>query len=209
MPNDAAFQLRVLKRCLALLEAPEGPILLEDHEEEAPSFDDIENDGLACSVSFPAPQDATETTERALLREIGLLEQWYRLGLERRGRTTVGASALDIRAIASYIAGLVDKVPISNPRDDLEPGETLKLACEDLRAFYYEAATMQPGQGQLSSDALADWFWQETAAGKAFWALRDICLGSEDKMMRAMGRYVLVPRAQLGDVGDNPEFEST
>ena len=136
-----------------------------------------------------------------------MLDQWYQLGIEKRGRTTVGASLLDMGTVAKFIAAVVDETPTESPREDLELGEALKLACEDLRAFYFEAAITQPGQGSLTSTALNDWFWNETAAGKAFWALRDVCLASDDKMMQAMGRYILVPRSQLKGVGDNPEYE--
>lgn len=208
VPGDPGFQTRVLRTVLALFERDSGPIL-DDYSEDAPSCDNDPNEELACTVSFPAPAMEEETTEQALLREIGRLDQWYKLGLERRGRTTVGASNLDIKTIASFIASLVDGNEPTNPRDDLEPGETLKLACEDMRAFYSEAVTMQPGQTGLASSALSEWFWNETAAGKAFWELREICLASDDKMMKAMGRYILVPRSQLKDVGDNPEFETT
>lgn len=208
IPGDPAFQMRVLRAVLALFERDAGPIL-DDYPEDTPSSGDDPDEGMACTVSFPAPVADKETTEQALLREIGRLDQWYKLGLEQHGRTTVGASNLDMKTIASYIAGLVEGVQPENPRDDLEPGETLKLACEDLRAFYSEAVTMQPGQSGLSSTALSEWFWNETAAGKAFWDLRDVCLASDDKMMNAMGRYILVPRSQLKDVGDNPEFEAT
>lgn len=208
VPGDPDFQTRVLRAVLELLERDSGPVL-EDYPEEAPGSGSEAEEGMACAVSFPAPATEEKTTEAALLREIGLLDQWYRLGLERRGRTTVGASELDVRTIAAYIGALADNAPADNPRADLQPGETLKLACEDLRAFYFESATMQPGRRALSASALTDWFWNETAAGKAFWSLRDVCLASEDKMMRAMGRYILVPRSQLRDVGDNPEFKAT
>ena len=206
VPGDPGFQMRVLRMTLDLLARETGPVL-EDFPDDAPGAGLSDEEGMACTVSFPAPANETETTEQGLLREIARLEQWYRLGVERRGRTTVGASGLEIGEIASYVAGIADGLAPANPRSDLQPGETLKLTCEDLRAFYFESATMQPGQSGLSSSALSDWFWNETAAGRTFWMLRDVCLQSDDKMMKAMGRYILVPRSQLKDVGDNPEFE--
>ncbi|MBT7755442.1 MAG: hypothetical protein HN726_04585, partial [Candidatus Magasanikbacteria bacterium] len=73
--------------------------------------------------------------------------------------------------------------------------EALKLACEDIRAYYLEAVTAQPGH--TSVEERDNWFWNETTAGKALWALKSICQASDDSMMRAMGNYVLVPRAQI------------
>lgn len=204
-PNDPAFQTKVLKAVLHLFEAEQGPVL-EDFPEDAPGSVAASEEGMICTVSFAPPDEDDDTTGRALEREIGQLDPWFRLGLERRGRTTVGASGLEIETIARFIASFIDDTPMDNPRADLETGETLKLACEDLRAYYFEAAAVQPGQSGLPSTALVDWFWNETAAGQALWALRPICLASDDKMMRAMGRYILVPRSQLKDAGDNPEF---
>lgn len=206
VPDDPDFQMRVLRMTLDLLQGDRGPIL-EDFPDDAPGTGPSANEGMACTVSFPRPASETETTEQGLLREIARLEQWYRLGVERRGRTTVGASGLELAEIATYVAGFADGSTPANPRPDLQTGETLKLACEDLRAFYFESALMQPGQSGLSSSALSEWFWNETSAGKTLWTLRDVCLKSDDKMMNAMGRYILVPRSQLKDVGDNPEFE--
>ncbi|MGI9384092.1 MAG: hypothetical protein ACR2PO_13135 [Methyloligellaceae bacterium] len=205
VPGDAAFQRRVLETVLALFEEPSGPIL-NDYPEDAPHGAGEPEEGMACTVSFPPPDMDDGGTAQALLQEIGQLRQWHQLAIERRGRTTVGTSGLDIEAVAGFIGAVTDGEAIENPRLDLEQGETLKLACEDLRAFYTESATIQPGQQHLTSAALSEWFWNETAAGKAFWALRDVCRASDDKTMRAMGLYILVPRSELKDAGDNPEY---
>ncbi len=41
----------------------------------------------------------------------------------------------------------------------------LKLAAEDVKAYYFESLTAQPGPTP-DSRALADWFWGETRAGE-------------------------------------------
>ena len=205
VPGDPAFQRRVLEAVLGLFEEPAGPIL-KDYTEDVPEGAQAPEEGMACTVSFPPPDSHDIGTGQALLQEIGQLRQWHQLAVERRGRTTVGASGLDIEAVAEFIGAVTDGVAADNPHPDLEFGETLKLACEDLRAFYTESATIQPGQQHLTSKALGEWFWNETAAGKAFWALRDVCRASDDTMMQAMGRYILVPRSQLKDATDNPEY---
>ena len=58
-PGDAAFQTRVLRRVLSLLEASSGPVL-EDFSEEAPVA--IESPtAVVCPVNFPAPvKDLTD-----------------------------------------------------------------------------------------------------------------------------------------------------
>ena len=61
-------------------------------------------------------------------------------------------------------------------------------------AFYTEAATAQPG-GAGSQD-LSDWFWGETAAGRAFLSLRERAAGEEDKGMQLVGNLLVLPRSQ-------------
>ncbi|MSP68115.1 MAG: hypothetical protein EXQ96_08515 [Alphaproteobacteria bacterium] len=209
VPNDPAFQRRVLRAALDLLRRPAGPVL-EDYPEEAPEEARREEDegGWACAISFaPPPGDpAAMTLAERFLDEVRQLEPWYGLGLERRGRTTVGASGLTVPEAARYIGAFLGAEPPASPRADIGAGLALKLACEDLRAYYFESALAQPGQGRATSDSISDWFWTETVAGEVFWALKEVCLKSGDPMMVAMGRYILVPRKQMKGVGDNPEF---
>ena len=75
----------------------------------------------------------------------------------------------------------------------MSAGETLKIVCDDLRAYYYEAAAAQPGNPD--AQAVLNWFWHETAAGRAFLALQKICLASGDKSLQVLGGNSLVPRA--------------
>ena len=70
----------------------------------------------------------------------------------------------------------------------------IKRATDDLKAFYYEAATAKPGR--INDVALADWLWGETAAGKAMLALRKVCLMSEDAGIKTLGQLQLLPNHQ-------------
>ena len=75
----------------------------------------------------------------------------------------------------------------------LSAGVALKRACDDLKAYHYEAVAAQPGN--LSSKAIDRWFWFETATAKVFLAIQKTCLGSADKSLQPLGRLSLVPRA--------------
>ena len=209
VPRNPDFQRRVLTAALELLKAEEGPVLVEfpdDAPADSPALED-EMEGLACPVPMSRPLEHEDEDDLAmgLECELAQLDPWYDLSVEIRGRTTVGASGLDIREVARYVLAILDDPKTESPRPGLTRGDALKLACEDLRAYYMEAATAQPGGS--TADERDEWFWNETAAGKAFLALKPICAASDDKMMRAMGNYILVPRAQLKGVGDNPEYE--
>lgn len=195
-PNDPAFQTRVLRAALGLLEHPGPSPVLADFPDDAPDAAPVgEDDGmpLVCPVSLPTPPTDDSPMQAALIEEIARLAPWYQLAVETRGRTTVGVSGLDIEAAARFAAGLLDD-EVENPKTELPLAESLKLACEDLKAYYMEAVTAQPGR--TSSRAVSDWFWGETAAGTLFLKLQAVCAGHPDKGMRVLGRNFFVPRDQ-------------
>jgi hypothetical protein len=85
------------------------------------------------------------------------------------------------------------------PSSTLGLGPTFRGASEDLKTFYMEAATAQPGQA--SSRDLADWFWGETAAGALLLAMHPVCLESPDAGVRRIASAQLIPRAQAHRLG--------
>ncbi|MBW2619028.1 MAG: hypothetical protein JRC92_09150, partial [Deltaproteobacteria bacterium] len=152
-----------------------------------------------CPVSFEAKKADLSPAERlreAIAAEVAELRSWYDLGLEKRGRTSARTSGLEIEAVVDFIAAFLDQPPL-NPRPELNLAEVLKLATEDLKAFYYEAATAQPGQAGLSPQKLADWFWSGTEAARLLKAVRKATKGADDKQLRFIGEHTLVPEAQL------------
>jgi len=194
-PHQPESQRRVLLAALGLLEREAGPVILEDFREESP-LPDGEPAILACPVSFaPAELDSEAGLAAAFRREAASLRAWYDLALEERGRTTANASGLTIdQAVQLLIDFSQGKNPAS-PNPELEPGLVLKLASEDIKAFYFEALTARPGCPKGSAE-LADWFWGQTAAAKVIMAIKRACLKSDDKLMQLMGTLLLVPRAQ-------------
>jgi len=144
-PSDAAFQAEVIKHALGLLDAEQGPVL-EDYPIDLP---DIDRPPPACPVSFQRKRD-DESWHGRLSQEVGSLTPWYELGLKRRGRTTVGVCESSINDIVADVTTWADDVMQPFP----EPS-WLKLALEDLKSFYSEAITAQPGDYEAGySDAL-------------------------------------------------------
>ena len=90
---------------------------------------------------------------------------------------------------ASYLNGAPRLPDMPGPT----AGVVLKRACDDLKAYYYEAAAGQPGN--LSSSAIDEWFWRETAAAKVFLAIQQVCLKSADESLQPLGKLSLIPRA--------------
>jgi hypothetical protein len=190
VPGDAAFQRRVLLAALRLLEATAGPVLA-DYAEDAPRPAAAESEGMACPVSFERAIDASDLGA-ALAREIGELAPWHDLAVKRRERTTTGLSRMTMDEAAQFINTYLKSSPAPN-LDGMSAGETLKIICDDIRAYYYEAAAAQPGNPD--AQAVLHWFWHDTAAGRAFLALQKICVASGDKSLQVLGGNSLVPRA--------------
>jgi hypothetical protein len=191
-PDAPAFQRRVLKAALELLLAESGP-LLADFPDDAPEAGMIE--GWACPVNLPPPPSDESELAAELARELEATRPWHDLWRERRGRSTVGVSGLEIGQAAAYMAAFLEAEAPDMPRDGLTPGALLKLVVEDLKAFYLEAAMAQPGNA--SSTALADWFWGETVAGRIMLALRPKLLQHAEESLRLFAQRVLVPQTQM------------
>ncbi|MBI3042274.1 MAG: hypothetical protein HYY78_05555 [Betaproteobacteria bacterium] len=189
-PNEPQFQRRVLSALLSLFERSAGPVL-EDFPEDAPASGDQES-GFACPVSFASMKAEAGGLAHALREEIARLAPWYDLARKRRGRTTVGVFGATVEEAARYVASCLDGATRPPPVAGLSAGLAVKRACDDVKAYYYEAVAAQPGN--LAAKAIENWFWRETAAARAFLAIRDICLKSDDESLKPLGRLSLVPR---------------
>ncbi len=190
VPNDAAFQSRVLLAALRLLESTAGPVL-EDYPEDAPASADDAQD-VACPVSFA--QAIGDDVGSAFVREVEELQPWHDRTRERRGRSMMGLSKLSAvdaaRLLARYMRdNVVDSI------DGLSAGQTIKVACEDIRTYYYEAAASRPGTPD--AEAIQNWFWRDTAGGRAFLVLHKQCLASADPSVQRLCATSLVPRGVL------------
>lgn len=196
-PNDAAFQTRVVRAALKLLERTDGPIL-EDYPEDAPDSAGEDEEGWVCPINLPAPA-AAEDQDAALLDEIESLRSWYDLGVEKRGRTSVGTSGLDMEAIAHYLSAWARGETPDNPsKDSALSGDNntmIRMACDDLKAYYTEAAAAQPGQGDRTPNSaeISNWFWSSTQGANLLLKLKATLSQSEDKMLAIVGGLLVVP----------------
>ena len=193
VPNDAAFQKRVLTSVLALFEESSGPVL-KDFPEDAPVARE-EDAAWACPVNLVRQKldlNDADALRAAFKKETVELRAWYELSLKENQRTTMGVSGLDINQIVEFIGAFIDSVP-ANPRQDLSLAYTLNFAVDDLKAFYYEAAATQPGSAAPNAAELDDWFWGQTVAAKVLFTVKDRCLHKDDKMMQLLGKLLLVP----------------
>jgi len=191
-PHQPELQRHVLARVLKLCESPGPPPVIEHYEADAaptPAGDD--EDAWVCPVNFAPPPDAAPATLRQAVREeVIRLKPWWGQATRERGRTAAATSGLEPEGIADFLADLLGNPETPPPVGDLALGDALKLAAEDLKAFYLEAATARPG---ASSRDLADWFWQQTSAGELLYALRGALAEHEDDAVSLFARFTLVP----------------
>lgn len=164
-PGDAAFQTRVLTAALRLLERAQRPVL-EDFGEEAAAPTDHE--GWVCPVSL-ADEPAGDDLATALMAEIGQLRPWHDRAVARRGRSSVGALGRPIEEVARFLASQLESSPMAPPAG-MSRGDAVIFATEDLKAYYYEAATAQPGSAPAAD--LETWLSADTVAGRLLAALR-------------------------------------
>ncbi|MBL6952030.1 MAG: hypothetical protein ISR50_05330 [Alphaproteobacteria bacterium] len=201
-PNDPAFQTKVLRAVLALLERDDGPVILDDFPEDAPAVAAAEDgEGWFCPINLPPPPAdlaAGGGFKAAIEAEIGGLTTWYDIALRQRGRTTMGLSGMTIHEITDFICAFLDGEMPDNPNENQSLGQSLKFAVEDLKAFYREAAGAQPGHN--TGKEMNNWFYGDTAAGKALYALWPIidklAETADDSFMKTFANLLLIPASQ-------------
>jgi D-proline reductase (dithiol) PrdB len=195
-PGDAAFQHRVIGAALGLLERESGPVLA-DFPEDAP---DIEaTNAPACPVSFAkANEDSTAWADR-LTREIVELQPWYELGRRRRnGRTLIGISEKPLMENAEKVGRLLDEDQL--PLTELP---WFKAAIEDLKAFYLESLTAQPGD--YDHEQVRQTLWQETVLGAALIEFYHRFRDQDDRSLRLIARLI-VPREAVDEATGEEEI---
>jgi len=192
-PNQPELQATVLAAALGLLDRDATPPLIEVLDVPVPEV--VHDDGWACPVTLPAPEREVTGADR-VIEEALLLQPWFDRGRRERGHSSFGASGLDLEGVCRWLFGLLaNPKPERAPVAGLSVADSFKLAAEDLKAFYLEAASAQPRPG--SARALNDWFWDETAAGALLKQLRGALREHEDGAMRTYAAMTLVPEESL------------
>jgi hypothetical protein len=189
-PGDAAFQRRVVLAALALLERADGPVILEDHPEEAPGR--LAQEGWRPAIDLPAvaapAADASPAEWAAALRA-----EWAPLSM--RAGTTVGGSRLDREDWPELIAAFASGAPPKqSPVDGLRPVQATRYTADDLKALYTEAA-VAPGDRPSTAQVL-DWFWNTTVAAALLRRVRAACLASDDRILNLVATQ-FVPASRV------------
>ena len=182
IPDDAAFQRRVMQGALGLIERTDGPLIADYPEHVAEEADFT---GWACPINL-AP-GAGDT----LAAEIDRLAAWYDRAIAAQGRTTVGVSGLDMPAAGKLVAAAL--------QDSLPPAQPLKQAIDDLKAYYLEAASAFPDPG--SSRTRKEWLWDETILARSLIALQPKLAASADAQHKILGNLTMIPATERHRLG--------
>ena len=194
--DDPDFQRDVLRSALRLLETATEPTI-EDYPHDAP---DGGGDGVwACSVVLPEPE--VSDLEAAIRAEVDLLTPWYEEARRRRGRTTVGISGAtpeEIDSVVSFIVAIAEgsgfkQIPPSaeGPNWNHPFPMLVRFVVEDLRAFYQEAVTSQPGTSAPSQHDMHSWIFDKTALGRVITRIgHQIAAAGDPRLMTMRGLMI-------------------
>jgi hypothetical protein len=195
-PHEPEFQADVVRAVLALLERPDGPVILEDYPHDAPGQGSPEAmEGMVCPVRLPGlSHDAPEGLLGQALDEVAALNPWHDLFIAERGGGAGGLSGLSIAEAIAFL-GELHETGRATTVPEAQWGDMLRFTGQDVHDFYVEAAAMRPG-GAAKPAELEDWFWGETHAGRLLLDLKVQLVDSENEGVRQVAATQLVPRAQ-------------
>ena len=88
---------------------------------------------------------------------------------------------------------LAGKLPAVHELDT--PALALRMLCDDIKAFYGEAA--QAEGPAPSAHQIDTWFWRGTVAGRLLIALREVAMASENNALKTVGGRFFVPACWL------------
>jgi hypothetical protein len=181
-PGDPDLQHRVLRAALELLAEPAGPVLRDFPDDAEPADQPpapVQASGVATASAIP-DDPALETTQ---------MRQYHEQWLARAGgRTAFGLSGVPatrfrgvVRFLQAFAAG--EDADMEERPADLPLPDFIRYCADDWKTLYWEGRlAMKPADG---GDAIARWFWGETAAGQVLRRVRDRLDASADPRWKA------------------------
>lgn len=160
IPNDAKFQHEVLQSAFALLDEPQGPVLVD-----YPVVIEAESDAVACALPPRFDPNVLPAVDEAR----GIRKAYDR-ACERIRVSSVGRviSADEVPAALESLQKVVDGIPWT----EALPVPNTTALCHDIRTYYEEAALELVNGPAPGGRALEDWFFEQTEAGKVVLAAR-------------------------------------
>ena len=192
-PNDPNFQKKVIRAAFDLFNEPNGPVI-----ENFPEIIPVKNGRMGYALPPELVLNISDIGDlNKLLDEIRVemdtLRPAYDFAVKSRGRTTVGASELNVSDLAPFIAEFLSGEIPKSPRKGLPAIPLLKLVVEDLEAYYTETRTHRDNIDDL--ELMGKWFWEETKAGRLLLLLEAVSIASDNKvMLQIVEMSLMAPR---------------
>ena len=192
--GDPEFQRAVLVAALDLVETATEPTIA-DYPHDAPGELDVSQ--WACPINLGvAPDDSLTSRFR---NEVASLRPWFDVAVERQGRTFFGVSGAPVGDLDLVVEGLLhvaDSGDFHNlPAGDAPWAFTMPLLvrhlASDIRTFYQDAISAQPGSGAPTHDALNQWIFTETALGEVLQSIGHHAASAEHAETQRIQRVII------------------
>ncbi len=178
-PSNPEVQLQVLRQALGLIETAQQAII-EDFETDDPR--------ATPAKVWNAPGIDAMTT---VAEECAALKVYYQQQCVSQSRTSVGVAKTPIIELAELFDHVYQHNKLKEIREDISSRLMFRLALDDLKAYYIEAAL--GNNKQPSSVQIYDWIWKDTLLGKQMRELRKRFMESDDKKISDLGAKFIVP----------------
>ena len=192
-PNDPEFQKKVIRGAFELFQKSPAPVL-----EDFPEIISVKEGRMSYALPVDLVYKVNELGDIEKLtdevkKELSNLMPDYVKAIDINGRTTVGASEMEISDFVPYIAEFAKGNKPKSPRKGLPAIPLLKLVVEDLNAVYTETRIYKDKIDDF--EMLGRWIWEETHAGKLLLAVEAVSLESDDQVLRQIASMsLLTPR---------------
>jgi hypothetical protein len=126
---------------------------------------------------------------------MALLAPWYEEAKRKAsGRRLDGLTNAPRETLIDFLRAFRDDPAAPSPLPDIPTVRAVKLAADDLKHFYYQAALAKPGA--IRDVQLADWFFGETRMGNLFLEIKARYAQSDNEVLQRLATLQLVPSHQ-------------
>jgi len=180
-PSESEFQRRVLLQALQMVETSDKPTLEQFSTDDPRSFP---------NQDWQPPQ---LDSAKNISEETTALKSHYQRYCVRQSRTSVGVAKTPVADLATLFDRVFEDKKFSELREDLSPRLMYRLALDDLKAYYIEAALAS--EYQPCSKQVYDWLWEETLLGTRMKEMRKRLMTSDDVKHNDLGTKFIVPHS--------------